>query len=214
MCHQFMPCGKRPSKWGTQWNLNSCFQYKYKNYIYKYIYVCVCVDIYIYIYIYGCMCVCVCVSVCVWVRFSQPVLSVWSIQITAYFYNIVRFTTIWHFNIWLQWVHWHFLQAFNIVVDSWKFTMLLLYILWDDWLIFMISVSKEQLQQQLEYTLLKPDCHTRWFSKMQSGHEDTLEELYTIKFFLKLGKMPQKRMEGFRLLFDHLAWTSISFWAT
>ena len=32
--------------------------------------------------------------------------------------------------------------------------MLLLYILWDNWLIFMISDSNEQLQQQLEYTLL------------------------------------------------------------
>ena len=32
--------------------------------------------------------------------------------------------------------------------------MLLLYILWDDWLTFMISASNEQLQQQLEYTLL------------------------------------------------------------
>ena len=34
----------------------------------------------------------------------------------------------------------------------------------------------EQLQQQLEYTLLKPDYHSWWISKMQSGHEDTLEE--------------------------------------
>ena len=32
-----------------------------------------------------------------------------------------------------------FVQAFKIVVDSWKFSMLLLYILWDDWPIFMIS---------------------------------------------------------------------------
>ena len=31
-----------------------------------------------------------------------------------------------------------FVQVFKIVVDSWKFIMLLLYILWDDWLIFMI----------------------------------------------------------------------------
>ena len=29
-----------------------------------------------------------------------------------------------------------FVQAFKIVVDSWKFSMLLLYILWDDWPIF------------------------------------------------------------------------------
>ena len=46
-------------------------------------------------------------------------------------------------------------QAFKIVIDSWKFSTLLLYILWDDWPIFMISGSNEQLQQQLEYTLLK-----------------------------------------------------------
>ena len=47
-----------------------------------------------------------------------------------------------------------FVQAFKIVVESWKFSMLLLYILWDDWPIFMISDSNEQLQQQLEYTQL------------------------------------------------------------
>ena len=81
-----------------------------------------------------------------------------------------------------------FVQAFKIVVDSWKFTMLLLYILWDDRPIFMISTSNEQLQQQMEYTLLKPDCHSWWISKMQSGREDTLEERYAIKLCFKLGK--------------------------
>ena len=39
-----------------------------------------------------------------------------------------------------------FVQAFKIVVDSSKFTMLLLYILWNDWPIFMISGSNQQLQ--------------------------------------------------------------------
>ena len=78
-----------------------------------------------------------------------------------------------------------FVQAFKIVIDSWKFSMLLLYILWDDWLIFLISASNEQLQQQLEYTLLKPDCHSWWISKMQS---DTLEEWYAIIFCFKLAK--------------------------
>ena len=53
-----------------------------------------------------------------------------------------------------------FIQAFKIDVDSWKSSMLLLYIVWDDWSIFMISASKKQLQQQLEYTLLKPDYHS------------------------------------------------------
>ena len=84
-----------------------------------------------------------------------------------------------------------FVQEFKIVVDSWKFTMLLLYILWDDW-------PNEQLQQQLEYTLLKPDYHSWWISKMQS---DTLEEWYAIKFC----------MECFRLLFDHLEWIEHQF---
>ena len=52
----------------------------------------------------------------------------------------------------------------------------------------MISASNEQLQQQLECTLLKPDCHSWWISKMQSGCEDTLEEWYAIKFCFWLGK--------------------------
>ena len=52
----------------------------------------------------------------------------------------------------------------------------------------MISGSNEQLQQESEYTLLKPDFHCWWISKMQSGHEDTLEERYAIKFCFKLGK--------------------------
>ena len=73
-----------------------------------------------------------------------------------------------------------FVQAFKIVIDSWKSSMLLLYIIWDDWPLFMISGSNKQQQQQLEYTLLKPRI-----SKMQS---DTLEERYAIKFCFKLGK--------------------------
>ena len=81
-----------------------------------------------------------------------------------------------------------FVQAFRIVIDSWKLSMLFLYFLCDDWPIFMISTSNEQLLQQLEYTLLKPDCHSWWISKMQSGCEDTLEEWYAIKLCFKLGK--------------------------
>ena len=45
----------------------------------------------------------------------------------------------------------------------------------------------------MEYTLLKPDCHSWWILKMQSAREETLEERYAIKFCFKLGKkMPQK----------------------
>ena len=76
-------------------------------------------------------------------------------------------------------------QPFKIVINSWKFSMLWQYILWDDWPIFIISASNEQLLQQLEYTLLKPDCHCWWISKMQSV---TLEERYAIKLCFKLGK--------------------------
>ena len=46
---------------------------------------------------------------------------------------------------------------------------------------------------------------------MQFGREDTLEKWYAIKFCFKLGKIPQKRMECFRLLFDHLTWIEHQF---
>ena len=81
-----------------------------------------------------------------------------------------------------------FVQAFKIVVGSWKFTMFLLYIIWDDRPIFYDFRFNEQLQEQLEYTLLKPDCHSWRISKMQSGREDTLEERYAIKFCFKPGQ--------------------------
>ena len=101
-----------------------------------------------------------------------------------------------------------FLQAFKIVVDSWKCSMLLLCILWDDWPIFMISATNEQLQQQLEYTLLKTDCHSWWIWKMQWRH---FRKTICNKIVLNLKKMPQKRMECFRLFFDHLAWIEHQF---
>ena len=82
-----------------------------------------------------------------------------------------------------------FVWAFKIVVDSWKMSMLLLDTLWDDWPICMISGSNEQLQHELEYTLLKPDCYSWWISKMQS---DTLEGRYAMKFCFKLGKNATK----------------------
>ena len=78
-------------------------------------------------------------------------------------------------------------QTFSL----WAFknlSILLIYILWDDWPRVMISGANEHLLQRLEYTLLKPDCHSWWSSKMQSGREDTLEEPYAIKFCFKLGK--------------------------
>ena len=48
-----------------------------------------------------------------------------------------------------------------------------------------MSGLNEQVQQELEYTLLNPDCHSWLISKMQS---DTLEERYSLKLCFKLGK--------------------------
>ena len=103
-----------------------------------------------------------------------------------------------------------FVQAFKIVVDPWKFSMLLLYILWDDWHLFMISGLNEQLQQQLEYTLLKPNCHSCWISKMQCRRVDTLEEWYAIKFCFKLGKNARETYGMLQTAF----WPSCMNWAS
>ena len=103
-----------------------------------------------------------------------------------------------------------FVQAFKIVTDSWKFDMLLVYILWDDWPIFMISGSNEQ--QQLEYTLLKPDCHSWGISTMQSGLEDTLEERYAIKLFKTWTKGHRNVWNASDCFWSILHESSISFW--
>ena len=107
-----------------------------------------------------------------------------------------------------------FVQASKIVADSWKFTMLLLYILWDDWPIFMTSSLNEQLLQELEYTILKPDCHSWGISKMQSGREGTLEELYAIKFCVKLGKNATETYGMLQTAFrpSCMNWTSVFEW--
>ena len=63
----------------------------------------------------------------------------------------------------------------------------------------------------MEYTQLKPDCYSWWISKMQSRREVNLVERYSIKLCFKLGKIPQKSMECFKLLLEHLAWTECQF---
>ena len=95
-----------------------------------------------------------------------------------------------------------FVLALKKDLDSWKFTMLLLYIIWDDWPIFMISGSNEQLLHELEYRLLKPDCHCWWISKMLSGFEDTLEERYAIKLCFKHGKNDTETYAMFQTAFQ------------
>ena len=92
--------------------------------------------------------------------------------------------------------------------------MLLLYILWDNWSIFMISASNEQLQQELKYSLLKPDFHSWWISKIQSGHEDTLEDQYAIKFCFKLGKNATETYGMLQIAFGAscMNWASVFEW--
>ena len=61
-----------------------------------------------------------------------------------------------------------FVWVFKIVVDSWKSSVLLLYIFWDDWSIFMISGSNQQLQQQLLFD------HLAWIEhQFLSGIRDS-----------------------------------------
>ena len=64
-----------------------------------------------------------------------------------------------------------------------------------------LQPSNEQLQQELEYTLLKPDYHSWWISKMQSGHEYTLEEWDAIKICFKLGKNATETYEMLQTAF-------------
>ena len=69
---------------------------------------------------------------------------------------------------------------------TWWWMMITIHLI--KWLTNFYDFTFKWTEQQLEYTLLKSDCHSWWISKMQSGHEDTLEEQYAIKFCFKLGK--------------------------
>ena len=97
-----------------------------------------------------------------------------------------------------------FVQIFKIVLDSWKFTMLLLYILWDDRPIFMISGSNEQLHRNWN-TQLVNFKNVIW----TSGH--FRRTICNKNSVLNLEKMSQKPMECFRLLLEHLAWIEHQF---
>ena len=82
------------------------------------------------------------------------------------------------------------------------------------WPIFMISGSNEQLQQQLEYTLLKPHCHSWWISKRQSEREDTLKERYEIKFCFNIGKNAIETYEMLQSAFrpSNMNGASVFYW--
>ena len=79
-----------------------------------------------------------------------------------------------------------FVKALKIVVDCWEFSMLLLYILWDDWLTNFYDFSFKWTAT----AAIGIHPTKAWLSqlvnfKMQS---DTLEERYAIKLCFKLGK--------------------------
>ena len=80
-----------------------------------------------------------------------------------------------------------FVQAFKTVVDSWKFSMLLLYILWDNWPILYDFRFKWIATAGIGIHLTKA-----WFLQLVNFKNAiwTLEERYAIKFCFKLGKMP------------------------
>ena len=88
--------------------------------------------------------------------------------------------------------------------------MLLLYILWDRLTIF-LWFQLQMNSSKLEYTLLKA-----WLSQRVNfknaiwtwGH--FRRTICKRILFKHLKKMPQKRMESFTLLFDHLAWNRAS----
>ena len=99
-----------------------------------------------------------------WIRKEQPIHNGW-LGLLIKTRRSVRF---WHYKLFCLKVHKYgcnnshvrmyvyavhsisfqtfFVQAFKIVVDSGTFSLLLLYILWYQWPIFMISGSNEQLQ--------------------------------------------------------------------
>ena len=78
-----------------------------------------------------------------------------------------------------------FVQVFRIVADSWKFSMLLLYVLWDD--------KKRNYDFSFKWTATAAiGIHPTkgWLSQLVNFKNAiwTLEERYTIKFCFKLGK--------------------------
>ena len=117
-----------------------------------------------------CVCVCVCLFVCYGLFCLEGNLFIgWKCLKNLLHrrnYRYIRFRMYVVYTISFQTF---FVQAFNIVVDSWKFIILLLYITGDDWPIIMISGSNEQREQEWEYILLNPDCLSWWIFKNTNG---------------------------------------------
>ena len=104
-----------------------------------------------------------------------------------------------------------FVWAFKIVVDSWKFSVIAIHLLrwptnfydfrfkWTATAAIGIHPTKDRLSQLVN---LKNTIRT-WGNFRRTICNKIV--------FLNLEKMPQKRMECFRLLFDHLAWIEQQF---
>ena len=78
-----------------------------------------------------------------------------------------------------------YVQALKIVVDSWKFSMLLLYILGDDWIVFYDFTFKWTATAGIRIHPIKASLSQLVNFKNPIW---TLEERYAIKLCFKLGK--------------------------
>ena len=78
-----------------------------------------------------------------------------------------------------------FVWAFKTIVDSWKFSILLLYIIYMRWLTNFHDFSLKWTATAA--TGIHP-TKAWWISKMPPGRKDTLEAGYAIKLCFKLGK--------------------------
>ena len=100
-----------------------------------------------------------------------------------------------------------FVQELKIVVDSWQFSMLLLYILWDDWPIFKFKstatpgIGINPTKAWLSLLVNFKNSIGTW------GHFTRT----ICNKILFLERMPQKRKECFSLLLKHLAWIEHQF---
>ena len=99
-----------------------------------------------------------------------------------------------------------FVRVFKIVVDTWKLTMLLQYILWDNWPIFhdfrlMNSYSSNWNTHYKSLIITAGEFH-KCSLYVRTLYKNDMQQNYV----LNLEKMPQKRMECFRLLLEYIAW--------
>ena len=113
-----------------------------------------------FVCIYICMCMCVPLCLHSWYtiesigRFFGVIVCLWGNVLYIYIYIYTHKNTHAYIYIYIYIYirgtydnfQTFFVWAFKIVVESWKFNMLLLYILWDYWSIFMISDSNEHQQ--------------------------------------------------------------------